>query len=540
MHNEVHPDKRAGDERVRDERVRDERAGDEQVRDEQIGDHPDFALELRGITKSFGTNSVLKGVTLALRPGTVTALLGANGAGKSTLIKILAGVYEGGDGEILVHGRPVEITDPMSAARNGIQTVHQRIDESIVPGLTVAENLLFEDIVHNTVPRVRSLRNLLPRAREVSEILDLHWSDAMLRSDVFELGIADAQLLLLARALSKHPSVLVLDEPTSTLSQTEADRLFDVVRRLRADGVAILYVSHHLSEIKSLADELVVLRDGQIKDRQSTPVDLPRAVRSMLGADVAVEVQNLTEHRGHDVALELRGVQLLKRSRPFDLTLRYGEVTGVLGLIGAGKSELARGIFGVAPLRAGTMSLDGKAYAPRYPGEGVRKGVYLVPEDRSAEAMLPGWSLARTVSLPFMGEMSDGGVINRQREKRRAGAVIEACSVVTTGSDQTLDALSGGNQQKVIVGRWLEGRPRVLLMDEPFRGVDIGARRDLSRKAREAAEAGACVVVLSSDVDEIREVADRILVMVEGQITLDCYSSQADADSIMTSMSEVA
>jgi simple sugar transport system ATP-binding protein len=498
-----------------------------------------YALELREIEKSFGANQVLKGVSLTLEAGKITALLGANGAGKSTLIKILAGVYERSAGDILVFGKQVEITSPLTAAHNGIQTVHQRIDESIVPGLTVAENLLFEEIAQGSLPPVRSLTKLLPRARAVADTLELDWPDGKLRSDAFELGIADAQLLVLARALVKRPRLLVLDEPTSTLSQAEAERLFEVITRLRDDGVAILYVSHHLSEIQSLADHLVVLRDGQIKDRQNSPLDMRQAVRSMLGEAVVIEVEQTDRRRGDRVAIELKRVQLLRRSSPIDLELKYGEVTGIVGLLGAGKSELARGIFGVDPFRSGTMRLDGKPFRPRHAGDGVRRGIYLVPENRAAEAMLPGWSLARTISLPFLPKVSPFGVINRRSERARARKVIDDFGVVTTGPDQMVDALSGGNQQKVVVGRWLSGDPKIILLDEPFRGVDIGARHDLSQKARDAAAKGACVVVFSSDVEEVREVADRILVMVEGHITLDRTATEVDADAIMSSMSEV-
>lgn len=499
-----------------------------------------YALELRGIEKSFGSNQVLKGVSLALKPGQVTALLGANGAGKSTLIKILAGVYDRSAGEILVDGKAVEITDPLSAAHNGIHTVHQRIDESIVPGLTVAENLLFEELVQGGVPRISSLRKLMPQAREIAETLQLGWSNTKLRSDAFELGIADAQLLVLARALVKAPKVLVLDEPTSTLSQAEVERLFEMVRRMRDQGVAILYVSHHLSEIQELADRLVVLRDGLIKDRQDAPLDMGQAVRSMLGEEVTVELADVDRRRSDHIALELRGVKLLKRSAPLDLTLNYGEVTGVVGLLGAGKSELARGIFGVEPFKEGTIKLDGKNYRPKHASDGVRRKIFLVPENRAAEAMLPGWSITRTASLPFLAKFSPMGIINRWAERKRAKAIVEDFGVVATGPDQVVDALSGGNQQKVVVGRWMSGDPRIILLDEPFRGVDIGARHDLSLKARDAAANGACVVVFSSDIEEIREVADRILVMVEGNITLDRTATEIDADTIMTNMSEVA
>lgn len=497
-----------------------------------------YALELSGITKSFGANAVLKGVSFGLLPGRIMALIGANGAGKSTLIKILAGAYQRDGGQILIGGAAADIRDPMSAAANGIQTVHQRIDESVVPGLTVAENFLFEDIVKNLIPPVASIGRLVPLAQKVASTLDLDWSAKQMRTDVFDLGTADTQMLLLARALVEHPKVLVLDEPTSALSQVEAERLFGVIRRLRNEGMAILYVSHHLSEIVSLADDLVVLRDGVIEDRQVAPLDMRRAVRSMLSQNAKTEASVFEEQRGDRVAVELRAAQLLSRSQPFDLDLRYGEVTGVIGLLGAGKSELARSIFGVDRLQSGSMSFNGQPYRPANGSDGVRRGIYLVPEDRAAEAMLPKWSVANTVTLPFLSAVSPGGVIDKGKERRRAKAVLDDFAVVSTGPDQRVDALSGGNQQKVVVGRWMNGNPAVILMDEPFRGVDIGARHELSDKARQAAKDGACVVVLSSDIEEIEEVADRILVLVEGRITLDRYRSEVDRDAIITSMSK--
>nr|NLD41296.1 sugar ABC transporter ATP-binding protein [Actinomycetales bacterium] len=497
-------------------------------------------LRLTDITKSFGTNRVLKGVTMELHAGRITALLGANGAGKSTLIKILAGLYRADDGQIAVAGGPVEIATPSDAQTYGIQTVHQRIDETIVPGLSVAENLCFEEIVRGDIRPFASVRSMLPRAREIASALDLRWSDSKLRQDVYELGIADAQLLLLARALVRQPKVLVLDEPTSTLSNTEVDRLFEVIRALRDRGVAILYVSHHLSEIRQLADELVVLRDGRIIDVQPQPFDLNQAVEAMLGRTVLVERAEREEMRGEKPALELRGVQLLKRSAPQDLDLRYGEVTGVVGLIGAGKSELARGIYGCDPFYAGTMTLDGARYAPRNTADAVNKRVYLVPEDRAAEAMLPGWSVARTVVLPFIDDVSTAGVVSSRAEVARGTRVIDEFGVVSQGATQSVDSLSGGNQQKVVVGRWFSGDPRVMLLDEPFRGVDIGARREISHKIRGLAASGACVLVCASDVDEIKEVADRILVLVEGHITKDGYTSEMDQKAIIASMTEVA
>jgi simple sugar transport system ATP-binding protein len=277
-----------------------------------------------------------------------------------------------------------------------------------------------------------------------------------------------------------------------------------------------------------------------VKSRQQAPFDMPEAVRSMLGESTLEEASQLVEQRGTDVALRLEGVQLLRRSDPIDLDLRYGEVTGIIGLIGAGKSELARGIFGADHWRQGAMSLDGEAFAPHHTSDAVREKIFLVPEHRTAEAMLPGWSVAWTKSLPFLRTVSRSGILNFGRERAAGDKLLSEFGVVSTGPDQVVDALSGGNQQKVVVGRWMQSGPRVLLLDEPFRGVDIGARGDIAHRARVQAGEGACVVVFTSDVDEIREIADRIIVLVEGEIRLDSYTTEIDNDAIVTSMSEVS
>lgn len=498
------------------------------------------ALELRNIVMSFGSNRVLKGVDLVLPAGRVTALLGANGAGKSTLIKILSGLYTAKSGEVVIDGRVVSIESPIDASDHGIQTVHQRVDDSIMPGLTVAENLVFEEITRAPLTRVRSLKSLLPRAREIAQTLDLNWSDAVLRKDVYEMGIADCQLLLLARALVRRPKVLVLDEPTSTLSQSEVERLFALVRKLRDDGVAILYVSHRLGEINQLADDVVVLRDGKIIDTQRRPFDLSRVVAAMLGRGLIEATDGMTELHGQENAIEITGAQLLAHSKGLGLNLRYGEVTGVIGLIGAGKTELAQSLFGAKPLAHGDMVINGEPYRPKSPKEAISHGIYLVPEDRAAEAMLPGWSIARTLSLPFLKRFAGTFGLSTQAERLNAEEAIVDFGVVAVDGDQPVDALSGGNQQKVIVARWMTASPKVLLLDEPFRGVDIGARRDISNRAREQAAKGACVVVFVSDVDEVREVADRIIVLVEGEARLDAYTSELSNEDIISSMSEVA
>ncbi|MFG2782039.1 sugar ABC transporter ATP-binding protein [Streptomyces prunicolor] len=498
----------------------------------------DVAVSLRDVSMAFGGKTVLESVSLDIAPGSVVALLGANGAGKSTLIKILSGVHTDHGGEVRVAGEPAALQSPLAARQLGIQTVHQRIGEGIVPGLTVAENLVFEELAQKRGNPFLNGRRVLARAREIQAGLELDWSDALLRRDVTELGISDRQLLILARALATRPRLLILDEPTSALSATEAERLFALVEKMRDDGIAVLYVSHRLGEIDALADRLVVLRDGGLTDDQVKPFDWDSALRAMLAqAHEATSARPQRSGEHGDVVLALHGVHLFEGRAPLDLDLRAGEVTGVVGLLGAGKTELARGLFGAEPFPTGKVALDGKTYAPRRPSDAIRAGVHLVPEDRHADALVPGWSVAQNISLPFLKSLSRGGLVNTAKEDALGRGTIDALGVVARDEHSTVEELSGGNQQKVVVGRWLAETPRVLILDEPFRGVDIGARRDIGRRARALAAEGAAVLVLSADVDEVLEIADRVVVLAAGEVHLDAYGEDAERDRVIQTIS---
>ncbi|WP_416962393.1 sugar ABC transporter ATP-binding protein [Streptomyces sp. Agncl-13] len=498
----------------------------------------DVAVSLRDVSMAFGGKTVLASVSLDIAPGSVVALLGANGAGKSTLIKILSGVHTDHGGEVRVAGEPAALQSPLAARQLGIQTVHQRIGEGIVPGLTVAENLVFEELAQRRGNPFLNGRRVLARAREIQAALGLDWSDAVLRRDVTELGISDRQLLILARALATRPRLLILDEPTSALSAAEAERLFALVEKMRDDGIAVLYVSHRLGEIDALADRLVVLRDGGLTDDQVKPFDWDSALRAML-AQAHEATSARPQHSGDHgkVVLGLHGVHLFEGRAPLDLDLRAGEVTGVVGLLGAGKTELARGLFGAEPFPTGTVELDGKPYAPRRPSDAIRAGVHLVPEDRHADALVPGWTVAQNISLPFLKSLSRAGLVNTAKEDALGRGTIEALGVVARDEHSTVEELSGGNQQKVVVGRWLAETPRVLILDEPFRGVDIGARRDIGRRARALAAEGAAVLVLSADVDEVLEIADRVVVLAAGEVHLDAYGEDAERDRVIQTIS---
>ena len=493
-------------------------------------------VSLKAVSVSYGANRVLDRLDLDIFSGGITAVLGANGAGKSTLIKALSGANPQYTGTISMGGDEVRLGSPTSAIRHGIATVHQKVADGIVPGLSVAENLLLGDLAPGTGRRFLTRRETQRRAREVTAILDLPWSDGLLRADAARLGISDAQLLVLARALRTRPRLLILDEPTSALTAPEVERLFGVLQRLRESGLAIVYVSHRFGEIETLADRVLVLRDGTLALDVMRPFDWHAILEQMLGRRTDVVIAPVDVQRGGETLLTLRGAQLLPTAAPLDLDIRSGEVLGVLGLIGAGKTELAETIAGVRGT-GGSMTFRGKSYRPRHPDAAIRTGVVLVPEDRQAQGILPGWSVLRNVSAPFLRESSTSlGVLLGRRETGRAEAVVRDLGVVTRDLDTQIDDLSGGNQQKVVVGRWLSGDPDLALLDEPFRGVDIAARRDIGATLRDLARSGKAGVLLSSDVDEVVELADRIVVLVDGEVALDAYADTVDRDRIVTAL----
>lgn len=493
-------------------------------------------ISLRHLRKAFGATCALDDVSLDLYPGEVFALVGANGAGKSTLIKVLSGVYPDYEGEIAVGGVVERMRDPIEAQRRGILTVHQRIDEGLVPGLSTAENLTLDKLADGSTGAWYSIRRAEGDGREVARRMGLQLSRSALQADVRYLNVSDRQMVILARALSRFPRLLILDEPTAALSKVEADRLFQAVRLLKSRGVTVLYISHRLGEVEALADRIGVLRDGRLRALSTRPFSRTAIVETMLGKAVASELEH-KEQRGEEEVLRLEGVRIDSGSPPIDLSIYRGEVIGITGLIGAGKSELLYGLAGVRPYAAGRVLLQRRPIAPQHPFHAVRAGIYLVPEDRSSQALIPEWSVKANLSLPFLRGIARLGFIRSRAEQRRARALVRELGIVCAGPEADIASLSGGNQQKVVIARWLWQRGRLLLLDEPFRGVDIGARRDISQKVRELASELA-VVVASSDVDEILEVADRILVMANRGLVMDTRISATDRNRIVAAMTE--
>ena len=486
-------------------------------------------IRVRELSKTFGSNRALERVSLTIYPAEVVALLGANGAGKSTLVKILAGSQNADDGEIAVDGQPRHFGSPLSARRVGIVAVHQQINEGIAPGLSVAENLLLDELCRPDADFWLNRKRLLERAANIAAGLGLVLP---LEAPIEQLGQAERQLVVLARAFALQPRLLILDEPTAALSDAEAQRLFGLIDTLRSRGVAILYISHRLSDLQRVADRAIVLRDGQLAG-EFTARQLPQAVQAMLGQ--ALQDHVYTPRAAGRKVLELRGVKVLPRTRPFDLSLHEGEVVVLTGLLGAGKSEIAEILFGLRKALAGSVQLDGADWLPGSPREAIGSGVFFAAEDRASQSLVPDFSLRRTLTLPFLERFTRGGFIRNRAEAAAVEAQVAALGIKTAGIDVPMSALSGGNQQKVVLGRWLLGEGRVLMLDEPFQGVDVRARREIGQLLRDSAD-GRATLVICADVDEALEIADRILLVRDHAVVAEYPRAGLDRATLVAAL----
>ncbi|MBV9732900.1 MAG: sugar ABC transporter ATP-binding protein [Verrucomicrobia bacterium] len=471
------------------------------------------SLRLVDITKAYGPVRVLNQAGISVRRGEVVALMGANGAGKSTLAKIAAGVVAPDKGQILLEGKEVRLASPRIARQHGIVIVHQSTNELGAPGLSVAENLVLDDLCAGTFGALAGKRKIKQRAKAVAAGIGLELD---IEQDFGELGPAHRQLVAIARAVATKASILILDEPTASLSAGETARLFSVVDRLRGLGVGILYISHRLQDIRRLADRIVVLRNGQMVANQARPLDLPVAIKAMIGRDLDTIRR---EHHGPSLekaVLTLREVRLLPDAPKFDLTVAPGEVLALTGALGSGKSRLLGAIFGLTRIAEGDMALSDRAWHPRGPQEAIAAGVFMAGEDRWRSSLLPpatpGGDIAGTIALPHRCRWFPTGLVDPSREQLAAEQSIGALGIRCRSSRDTLDLLSGGNQQKVVIARWQAAPYRLLLLDEPFQGVDVGARRDLIATIRTGRRHSATLVA-TSDAEEALEVADLVAVM---------------------------
>jgi ribose transport system ATP-binding protein len=482
----------------------------------------------RGISKRFPGVRALDDVSLAVGSGEVLAIIGENGAGKSTLLKILAGVQAPDDGEILVAGRPARFRGVEDALAAGIALIHQE--------LNLADNLdLAGNIFLGREPRRLGLLDFAAMRRQASEWLAMVGLDLDPATPLSRLPIGRQQLVEIAKALSTRARLLIMDEPTSSLSARETETLFRVVKDLRSRGVSVVWISHRLGEVKELADRVVVLRDGKNAGEIAARAEIEheRMIRMMVGRDID-RLARRPSHPPGDVVLAVRDLRTPAHpAHAVSFELRAGEIVGVAGLVGAGRTELLTTLFGITPAVAGSLALAGRAVTPRSPLEAVAAGLALVPEDRKQQGLVLEMAVRENISLVSLWPESRGGFIDFARERRLAAEMIPALAIKTPGDRQAVQFLSGGNQQKVVLAKWLAMKPKVLLLDEPTRGIDVGAKAEIYDLVHRLAGAGLAVLFVSSEMEEILSLADRALVMHEGRLAGGLLRGELTEENVM-------
>lgn len=488
--------------------------------------HPIPVLEMSGISKAFGATQALDQVSLQLFPGEVHALVGENGAGKSTLIKTVTGLHTPDAGSIHIGGDAVQLRSPADAQAHGVAAVYQ--EPLIFPDLDVAENIF---IGHRNRGLINRRRQMHRDAAEILAILDVHMDPATPASG---LTVAAQQAVEIAKAISLDVRVLIMDEPTASLTAHEVERLFRQVSRLRDDGVAVLFISHRLDEVFAIADRITVFRDGRhISTRPSAEVTHELLIREMVGRE-AEEFFARHDHPQGEVVLAVSGLSREGAFHDVSFELRRGEVLGFAGLVGAGRTDIGLALFGIAPADAGTIELDGEVVTISSPREALDHGIAYSSEDRRHQGLSLPQSVTANVTLATLPQYTGRfGLLDGAAERRAATRMRDRLSIKTASVSAAVSLLSGGNQQKTMLAKWLNAEPRILILDEPTRGIDVGAKADVHRIVDELAQQGMAIILISSDLPEVLGMSDRILVMREGAQMGVFSRADADRERIM-------
>jgi len=489
-------------------------------------------LRMEGVRKTFPGVVALDGVDFDLRRGEVHVLLGENGAGKSTLIKMLSGAHRPDGGRVLVDGSPVRIQGAQDAERLGIATIYQEFN--LVPDLSVAENIFL-----GRQPRRFGVVNRTKMDEQAAELLARVGVDVSPRTRVRDLGIARLQMVEIAKALSLNARVLIMDEPTAVLTTEEVDKLFRIVRTLRADGVGVVFITHHLEEIAALGDRVTVLRDGRSVTQVPAATDQDELVRLMVGRSIEQQYPRerpASEDAGGSDGEPLLKVRGLGRGGSFqdvDFDVRAGEVVGLAGLVGAGRTEVVRALFGADPYDTGTVEVAGVPLPRHDVVAAMDAGIGLVPEDRKGQGLVLDASVQENLGLVTLRGATRAGLVDRAGQRRAAERIAEQLAVRMAGLDQQVRTLSGGNQQKIVIGKWLLADSKVLILDEPTRGIDVGAKVEIYQLINELTASGHAVLMISSDLPEVLGMSDRVLVMAQGRIAGQLTAREATQDAVM-------
>ncbi len=496
-------------------------------------------LSMEGISKTFPGVVALVDAHLHVNAGEVHALVGQNGAGKSTLIKVLTGAYRRDSGTILFAGHPVDFHSPQQAQRHGISTIYQEIH--LIPLRSVAENIFL-----GREPRRLGLLDWRRMHREAAALLQRLSLDIDVERPLMDYTIAVQQMVAIARAISFQSRLVIMDEPTSSLNEQEVETLFSVIRQLKAESVAVIFVGHRLDELYAICDQVTIMRDGRtLETRAMSEISKLELVARMLGKELGeVRQQGQTSFavsRHRVQPQELLAAQELRRGRRLrgvTLSVHSGEIVGLAGLLGSGRTEVARALFGADPLESGELRVKGRSVRLRSPADAIREGIGLCPEDRKGQGIIPYLSVRENMTLAALPQLTRYGMVSRKQQQEIVERFIQLLGIKTSGPEQKIRELSGGNQQKVLLARWLCLHPELLILDEPTRGIDVGARAEIQRLIEELAEQGLGVLMISSELEELIEGCDRIVVLRDGESVASLARKEATPDSIMAAIAQ--
>jgi galactofuranose transport system ATP-binding protein len=500
-----------------------------------VADRPPLLLSMQGINKHFLGVAALRDARLEVARGEVHALIGQNGAGKSTMIKVLTGVYTKDSGRIEFDGREVAFSSPHGAQLAGLSTIYQEVN--LVPFRSVAENVFL-----NREPKRFGLIDWGRMNREAAAILHRLDINVDVTRPLYEYSIATQQMTALARALSTEAKLVIMDEPTSALAENEVQTLFRVIRQLKSEGISVVFVSHRLDELYAVSDRVTVMRDGRtIEERQMSEISRYELVSKMLGHELAEQLSHRRADEHGDLAEEqpvLEAVDL-HRGRALDgvsVSIRPGEIVGLAGLLGSGRSETARAIFGADPPESGTVLVNGTPLRIKSPRDAVEQKIGFAPEDRKTDGIIPQLSVRENVTLALLPHLRRHGIVDRKRQAEIVDRFIKAIGIKCSSPAQPIRELSGGNQQKVLLARWLCTNPRLLMLDEPTRGIDVGAKRDIQVLVRQLADDGLAVLLISSELEEIIADSDRVVTLRDGRSVAELTGGQITEDALMRAM----